>query len=1049
MGRVYQAVDMQSGRRVALKVLGARGSEERFTLEAATLARVEHDAVVRYVGHGVSEGGDPFLAMEWLEGGDLALRLRDARLSLPDTLDLADRIAGALACIHAAGIVHRDLKPSNVVFAGPSLESAKIVDFGIARVASGPPVTATGLRLGTLHYMAPEQFFHPRHVDGRVDVFALGCIVFECLTGTRAIDEDDDMAAFARVVLDRARSLRDAWPDAPPVLDALVSRLLARDRDQRPRTGDELRAALAHARAGLTGSAVAAQPPTPHRPVSRAAHTGTELEATALSPHSVRVPAPLPRAAQPIVGRQREVERLDALLGSAGVTTLWGAAGIGKTRLALEMARRWVAAPASPGSSSGALEPRTAAFVSLRACTDEDGVLRAVSAALQPRMPPEGGPAAIERVIARTLQVRDESLTVLDAAEHLASIVDSLLVRWTAEAPLARFLVTGRDKPRSGGALELGPLAVDGPGSDASLLFLARAGDTAAGIESDPASREAVVRIVRSLDGNPLAIELAAARLDVLGLDALGERLSRPLALLGGARPASSPDGRSWTMAETLAWSWDLLTADEKSALARCSVFRGSFTADAAERVLEPGPETPVLDQLHSLRNRSLLAPTIGDTSRLSLSSAVRDFARAKLDELGLAEDSLRRHAAYYVAWATPLAARVSSRGDVGALRALATETEQLLAAVETMLGHSASDALRGLLALDPVLAARGPFDRHLELLDRALAQVGTSPGTSSELVANARQARGRLLSRSRRHDEARADLEHAVDHAVRGGDADREVAARLDLGVAFHAQHRLAEARREYEIVAGLGTDHPFVEARALGNLGALHHDQGRFDDAYTCYVEAIALFDSIGDPRATGLFLANLAMLDMDRGRVDDAGRRYARALRELEAAGDKRLLAIALGSAGMYELELGRPDTALPMHERARALLGEVDDPRSEALCLGRLGATLACLGQLEPALAAVARGERTARRDAETKATVALFRAFLDVAEAQRDLSEGRPDAARAAARAARERVDAASRAREGAPPLTAVSDDARAALRALGKRLGPVEAALRG
>ena len=504
-------------------------------------------------------------------------------------------------------------------------------------------------------------------------------------------------------------------------------------------------------------------------------------------------------------------------------------------------------------------------------------------------------------------------------------------------------------------------------------------------------------------------------------------------------------------MAEALAWSWDLLPETEKRALARCSVFEGGFAVGAAEAVLGDDATPAVVDVLQSLRDRSLLSSAWTEGAggvRLTLSSAVRDFARTKLESLGLAEDTAARHRAHYVAWAAPLAERVASYGDASALRSLASETDQLLAALRDALLRSPAHAIRALLALDPVLGTRGPFGDHLQLVDRALAGARSAPvEADGVLVARLRQSRGRVLVRVGRHDEARADLEQAVDCARREGDREWELAALLDLGVCSQAQHRLDEARHLYEAVVARVPEHLYVQARALGNLGTLNHDEGRFEDATTCYVEAIALFESLDDPRPVGLFLANLAMLDADRGRADDALRRYARAVAKLEAAGDPRLLGIALSSAGMLRLELGQAAEAVALHESAQRLLAEVNDSRSEALCLGRLGAALACLGRLEPALAAVTKGERTARRDAATRDVVHVLHAFVDVEHGRQALSVGRLDEARAALEAAHARVTKARTPGPTGRAAAAVSDDARSALRALPARIAELEAAL--
>jgi predicted ATPase len=884
--------------------------------------------------------------------------------------------------------------------------------------------------------MAPEQYFHPRHVDGRADVFALGCILFECLAGRRAFVADDEIAAFARVVLDQAPLLRQVRPEVPESVSALVQRLLTRDQARRPQADDALHATLLALRAELQDVSLERPP----RTQGEAPATEVEAMRTSAEPRTHRtsapppsvMPASLPRLPRRLIGRDEEVAHVEGLLHAAGgVVTLWGPAGIGKTRLALELAHRWPLGH----------EPRLVAFANLRDAVDKDAILRAVALALRPTSPPAGTSAEIEQATARVLRARGPLLVVLDGAEHVGALLEATLVRWTVAATEARFLVTSREKARDGVVVEIGALSSSGPDSAAARLFRERAGPSARMVDEATAT-QTVAQIVRALDGNPLAIELAAARVEVLGLGPLLERLSRPLDVL--RRTSSAPSGSSiapLTMAEALAWSWSLLGDDERTGLARCAAFRGSFTVQAAEAVLGDDPRVSVLDLLQSLRDKSLLTSTLGQTTteaRLSMSGAIREFARAKLDELGLAESTLDRHAEYFVRMATPFAERVAARGDVAALRALAAESEELLGAAAHALGRQASLALSALLVLDPVLTTRGPFGDHPAMLDDAIAAAerGVGDPVAPALLARARQARGRIQSRLGHNDAARADLEFALGHARRSGDAAAEASATMDLGILHHAMRELDAARRCYEAVALRDTDDEYVEARALGNLGALHHDQGRFDDAYACYVEAIAIFESLADPRPVGLFLANLAMLDHDRGRLTDAARRFARALEHLEKADDPRLLGIALGSLGMLELQRGQLESALARHETAQALLQEVNDPRSEALCFGRLGATLATTGRLEQANAAMAKGDRLARRDPVAKGTLGLLRAFIDAADGRAALTSGNGDEAVAALDAAFARVREAREPRNGQRPLVEHSDDARAALSAL-------------
>jgi eukaryotic-like serine/threonine-protein kinase len=238
MGAVYRALDRETGEVVAVKVLRDCGAEdiERFTREAQVLAGLSHPSVVRYVAHGVDGDGAPYLAMEWLEGENLDERLDHAGLTMGESVLLAQKLAAALAGIHALGVVHRDIKPSNIFLREGLVERAAIIDFGIARHARGGihASTRTGLAIGTPAYMAPEQARGARALDERADIFSLGCVLFECLTGRPAFAGEHAMAVLAKVLLEDAPFVRDLRPDVPEALDALISRMLSKEPEGRP-----------------------------------------------------------------------------------------------------------------------------------------------------------------------------------------------------------------------------------------------------------------------------------------------------------------------------------------------------------------------------------------------------------------------------------------------------------------------------------------------------------------------------------------------------------------------------------------------------------------------------------------------------------------------------------------------------------------------------------------------------------------------------------------------------------------------------------------------
>lgn len=243
MGVVFRALDRVRRVDVALKMFehaptvhGAR----RFALETELLAQLDHPAVVRYVAHGVSRDGDPFLAMEWLDGEDLARRLERGPLRIDETIALVRGAADALASAHARGVIHRDVKPTNLFLRKRDPAQVVVLDFGIARSAAHSvlaPITRTGMLVGTPGYIAPEQARGSRALDARADVFALGCVAFECLAGTPAFAADDVMAILAKVLLDEPAPLCALRPDVPAALEALVARMLAKDAEQRPADG--------------------------------------------------------------------------------------------------------------------------------------------------------------------------------------------------------------------------------------------------------------------------------------------------------------------------------------------------------------------------------------------------------------------------------------------------------------------------------------------------------------------------------------------------------------------------------------------------------------------------------------------------------------------------------------------------------------------------------------------------------------------------------------------------------------------------------------------
>jgi hypothetical protein len=250
MGQVYRAKDLKTGEYVALKVVAEpQGTQSlRFQLEAVVLAGIAHPAIVRYLAHGSTADGEQYMAMEWLEGETLEDRVARGPLRISETLQLGRRVAEALAVVHRHGVVHRDIKPANVFLPAGDPAQAKVLDFGIARRLFDPEqgmrITSVGAALGTPLYMAPEQARGASTVDGRADIFALGCVLFQCLTGQPPFAGTSPTAIMAKICLDDPVDLARRRPETPADLVALVTCMLAKNPDQRPARADEVARAL-------------------------------------------------------------------------------------------------------------------------------------------------------------------------------------------------------------------------------------------------------------------------------------------------------------------------------------------------------------------------------------------------------------------------------------------------------------------------------------------------------------------------------------------------------------------------------------------------------------------------------------------------------------------------------------------------------------------------------------------------------------------------------------------------------------------------------------
>jgi serine/threonine-protein kinase len=252
MGRVYEARHVRLGRRFAVKVLhqmftGEREALARFRREATAAAAIGSPHVAQIVDVNATREGQPYLVYELLEGEDLGTLLdREGALPIARATRIARQVAQGLRAAHEAGVVHRDLKPENVMLVRDSEggEFAKVLDFGIAKLSQEDKLTRTGAVLGTPAYMAPEQARGGSAIDHRVDVYALGAMLYRAVTGRPAFSGEDAGRTLTSVIWDEPARPKTLRRDIPDALELVIQRAMAKDIDKRYHSMNELDAAL-------------------------------------------------------------------------------------------------------------------------------------------------------------------------------------------------------------------------------------------------------------------------------------------------------------------------------------------------------------------------------------------------------------------------------------------------------------------------------------------------------------------------------------------------------------------------------------------------------------------------------------------------------------------------------------------------------------------------------------------------------------------------------------------------------------------------------------
>jgi tetratricopeptide (TPR) repeat protein len=462
--------------------------------------------------------------------------------------------------------------------------------------------------------------------------------------------------------------------------------------------------------------------------------------------------------------------------------------------------------------------------------------------------------------------------------------------------------------------------------------------------------------ICRQLDGIPLAIELAAARVSVLTVAQLAARLGDRFRLLTGGSRAGLPRHR--TLQAAIEWSHDLLSETERVCFRRMAVFAGGCTIDAAEavcpdEVARPDQALPldaVFETVTGLIDRSLLTTEERSGSmRYAMLESIHQYALGRLADAGEAVALRRRH----LAWLLSFAGKADLDGPDQAawLDMLEAERDNFRAGLEWSLaapGRDPASALALAGALAPFWVVRGPIAAGRRALDAALSAAG--PAAGKRLRAIALDGAGQLASVQADHDAQRAYQQESLEIWRELGDDVRVASCLSDLGSVAHFRGEFPVALAMYTEALKLAERTGDIQqtGRALSGLGRLALHTGDLEEATRRYTESMARFGETGDLRRATLILGNLGVVAINMGDLDLAERRLAQHLDNATRLGDRKLIAGALTNLGLVAYRAGDMDRATVLHRQALELTEQLGDRRLQVVALGNLGLVAARRG-----------------------------------------------------------------------------------------------------
>jgi len=712
MGVVYRGIDLSSGETLAIKHLRPElirtdpKNLTRFEGEVQALEQLNHPNIVKLIAR-IHDGEDYYLVLEYIGGGDLGTLLRGSgRLTITRALRLGIELADALTRAHHLNIVHRNITSHNIMLTADG--TPKLTDFGVAHLETKKRLTRSGTNISSADYMPPEgvQGFD---LDARADIWSLGAVLFEMVTGRSPFGNPSLATSLINIVSQPTPDLEELRPDVPPALADLIYRMLYKDRETRISS-----ARLVGAEMELILHAIETGQ---HTPISRSSN------AYELARFNTPTPMPLnnnlPAHITPFVGREREILEVIHLMQDPQVRliTLMGPGGIGKTRLALACAERVLTQ-----------FPDGVYLVSLAPLSSPDSLVQTLGHTLTMNFAQDLDPKTqlMDYLRDRTL------LLVMDNWEHLLGGLP-LLAEILQTARFVQVLATSRVKLNLQGETVFNtegldypsyPHATDALNSSAVTLFVQAARRVQPDYELTPEDLPNVVTVCQLVEGMPLGIELAASWVEVLSVREIVHEMRGNLDFLG--TDSGGFLNRQRSMRAVFEYSWMLLSEEERNAFVRIAVFRGRFSRAAGQAVTGA-----TLRHLMALANKSLLWRD-ADTGVYQIHEVSRQFAEEKLTQSGDAESVRDAHCTYYMHTFASLRRDLEGRRQLEVLEEIENDLENFRAAWLWGALRGMHDELHsGIYAFGLYFLLRGELMAGVDLFTETARLLRVRPSTA------------------------------------------------------------------------------------------------------------------------------------------------------------------------------------------------------------------------------------------------------------------------------------------------------------------------------